>query len=104
MIYPKKILPKDIVKTVKKKLVRCITVFAVLEIVAIVISVLSCEYITTNTNVVFYIFIVIFLCVIPFLVKIGISFKGVDRKLFLLKNRKSLADLDDENQENTEAE
>ena len=60
MIYPKKILPKDIVKAVQKKIARCITVFAVLEIVAIVISVLSCEYITANTNVVFYIFVVIF--------------------------------------------
>ena len=43
------------------------------------------------------------LCVIPFLVKLGISFKGLDRKLFLLKKRKSLADLDEENQEDVEA-
>lgn len=38
------------------------------------------------------------LCIVPFLVKIGISFKGFDRKLFLLKKRKSLAELDEENQ------
>ena len=78
MIYPKKILPKDIVKAVQKKIARCITVFAVLEIVAIVISVLSCEYITANTNVVFYIFVVIFLCVIPFLIS-GFPFKLIDK-------------------------
>ncbi len=36
------------------------------------------------------------LCIIPLLVKIGISFKGLDRKLFLLKKRKGLIDLDDE--------
>ena len=78
MIYPKNTLPKDIVKVVKKKIARCITVFAVLEIVAIVISVLFCEYITANTNVVFYIFVVIFLCVIPFLIS-GFPFKLIDK-------------------------
>ena len=78
MIYPKNILPKDIVKAVKEKIARCITVFAVLEIVAIVISVLSCEYITANTNVAFYIFVVIFLCVIPFLIS-GFPFKLIDK-------------------------
>lgn len=36
------------------------------------------------------------LCVIPFLVKIGISFKGLDRKLFMLKKRNGLIGLDDE--------
>ena len=42
------------------------------------------------------------LCVVPFLVKIGISFKGFDRNLFLLKKRKGLVDLDEENQAVTE--
>lgn len=49
-----------------------------MEIVAIVISVLFCEYITANTNVVFYIFVVIFLCVIPFLIS-GFPFKLIDK-------------------------
>lgn len=38
------------------------------------------------------------LCVIPFIVKIGISFKGLDRKLFMLKKRNSLIDLDEDEQ------
>lgn len=42
------------------------------------------------------------LCVVPLLVKIGISFKGLDRKMFLLKKRNGLNSLDDENQTVTE--
>ena len=38
------------------------------------------------------------LCVIPFVVKIGISFNGFGRKLFLLKKRNSLVDLDGDTQ------
>ena len=40
----------------------------------------------------------------PLLVKIGISFKGVDRALFMLKKRKSLSELDEENHDVVEAE
>lgn len=60
--------------------------FSELTSVAISFAIISAVSLFTN------------LCVIPFLVKIGISFKGVDRKLFLLKKRNSLADLDEETQ------
>ena len=56
--------------------------FGELTSVAISFAILSALSIFTN------------LCVIPFFVKIGISFKGLDRKLFLLKKRKGLIDLD----------
>ena len=65
--------------------------FSELASVAISFAVLSAISLLTN------------LCIIPFLIKLGISFKGLDRKLFLLKKRKSLADLDEENQEDVEA-
>ena len=61
--------------------------FGELTSVAISFAILSALSIFTN------------LCVIPFLVKIGISFKGLDRKLFLLKKRKGLIDLDEEQTE-----
>ena len=61
--------------------------FGELTSVAISFAILSALSILTN------------LCVIPFLVKIGISFKGLDRKLFLLKKRKGLIDLDDDQTE-----
>lgn len=60
--------------------------FSELTSVAISFAIISAVSLFTN------------LCVIPFLVKIGISFKGVDRKLFLLEKRNSLADLGEENQ------
>lgn len=56
--------------------------FSELASVAISFAILSAISLFTN------------LCVVPFLVKIGISFKGFDRKLFLLKKRKSLVDLE----------
>ena len=65
--------------------------FSELTSVAVSFAILSAISLFTN------------LCVIPFLVKIGISFKGLDRKLFMLKKRKSLSDLDEENN-NVEAE
>ena len=65
--------------------------FSELTSVAVSFAILSALSLFTN------------LCVIPFLVKLGISFRGIDRKLFLLKKRKSLADLDEENQEDVEA-
>ena len=65
--------------------------FSELASVAVSFAILSALSLFTN------------LCVIPFLVKLGISFKGLDRKLFLLKKRKSLVDLDEENQEDVEA-
>ena len=61
--------------------------FSELSSVAISFAILSALSIFTN------------LCMIPLLVKIGISFKGVDRKLFLLKKRKGLIELDGETTE-----
>ena len=66
--------------------------FSELTSVAVSFAVLSALSLFTN------------LCVIPFLVKIGISFKGVERALFMLKKRKSLSELDEENQDVVEAE
>jgi len=60
--------------------------FSELTSVAISFAILSALSLFTN------------LCVIPLLVKIGISFKGLDRKLFLLKKRKGLIDLDEDEQ------
>lgn len=60
--------------------------FSELASVAISFAILSALSLFTN------------LCVIPFLVKLGISFKGLDRKLFLLKKRKGLIDLDEDEQ------
>lgn len=55
--------------------------FSELSSVAISFAILSALSLFTN------------LCVVPFLVKIGISFKGLDRKLFLLAKRKNLDEL-----------
>ena len=60
--------------------------FSELTSVAISFAILSALSLFTN------------LCVVPLLVKIGISFKGLDRKLFLLKKRKGLIDLDEDEQ------
>lgn len=60
--------------------------FSELTSVAISFAILSALSLFTN------------LCVLPLLVKIGISFKGLDRKLFLLKKRKGLIDLDEDEQ------
>lgn len=55
--------------------------FSELSSVAVSFAILSAISLFTN------------LCVVPFLVKIGISFKGLDRKLFLLPKRKNLDEL-----------
>ncbi len=60
--------------------------FSELTSVAVSFAILSALSLFTN------------LCVIPFLVKIGISFKGLDRKLFLLKKRKGVLGLDEDEQ------
>lgn len=61
--------------------------FSELTSVAISFAILSALSIFTN------------LCMIPLLVKIGISFKGMDRKLFLLKKRKGALDIDEDQTE-----
>ena len=78
MIHHKDNLPKDIVKYVNKEIARCISIFAILEIVAIVISILTYDYFTKSINLIFYIIVVIFLCAIPFFVS-GFPFKLIDR-------------------------
>lgn len=60
--------------------------FSELTSVAISFAVMSALSLFTN------------LCLVPFLVKIGISFKGFDRKLFLLPKRKNLDELVLDNQ------
>ena len=64
--------------------------FSEITSVAISFAILSAISLFTN------------LCVIPFLVKLGISFKGIDRKLFMLKKRNGLTELDEENQSTKE--
>ena len=77
MIYHKDNLPKDIVKYVNKEIARCISIFAILEIVAIVISILTYEYFTKSINLIFYIIVVIFLFAVPFFVS-RFPFKLID--------------------------
>ena len=77
MIDHKDNLPKDIVKYVNKEIARCISIFAILEIVAIVISILTYEYFTKSINLIFYIIVVIFLCAVPFFVS-RFPFKLID--------------------------
>ena len=71
-------LPRDIAKHVNRKIARCIIIFVLLESIAIGISIFSREYLTANTNIAFYIFIVLFLCIIPFFVS-GFPFKLIDK-------------------------
>ena len=78
MINHKDNLPKDIVKYVNKEIARCISTFAILEIVAITISILTYEYFTKSTNIIFSILMLIFLCAIPFFVS-RFPFKLIDR-------------------------
>ena len=77
MIDHKYNLPKDIVKYMNKEIARCISIFAILEIVAIVISILTYEYFTKSINLIFYIIVVIFLCAVPFFVS-RFPFKLID--------------------------
>ena len=59
-------LPNDIVKYINRKVARCVIIFVILESIAIGISILSWEYLATNTNIVFHICILFFLYIIPF--------------------------------------
>lgn len=81
--YKKSILGEIITNLILfgSSLILMIFAFSELSSVAISFAILSAINLFTN------------LCVVPFLVKIGISFKGFDRKLFLLKKRNSLDDL-----------
>ena len=59
-------LPNDIVKYVKKKVARCVVIFAALGSASIGISVLSWQYFTGKTNAIFHICILLLLGIIPF--------------------------------------
>lgn len=85
--YKKSVLGEIITNIIlfASSLILMIFAFSELSSVAISFAVLSAINLFTN------------LCVVPFLVKIGISFKGFDRKLFLLKKRKNLDELISEN-------
>ena len=78
MIDHKDNLPKDIFKYINKRIARCITTFLVSEIVAIAIGILTYDYFTKSTNMIFSILMLIFLCAIPFFVS-GFPFKLIDR-------------------------
>lgn len=85
--YRKSILGEVITNTILffASLILMALSFSELTSVALSFAILSAISLFTN------------LCVVPFLVKICISFKGFDRKLFLLPKRKSLVELDEEN-------
>ena len=71
-------LPNDIVKYINRKVARCVIIFVILESIAIGISILSWEYLATNTNIVFHICILFFLYIIPFFAS-GLPFKLIDK-------------------------
>ena len=71
-------LPKDIVKYVYKKIVRCVITFMLLESVAIIIGVLSWQTIAAKTGVIFHVCILVLLIIVPFFVS-GFPFKLIDK-------------------------
>ena len=73
-----KSLPNDIVRYVNRKIARCVIIFVLLESIAIGINILSWEYLATNTNIVFHICILLFLCIIPFFAS-GLPVKLIDK-------------------------
>lgn len=61
-------LPEDIVKYVKKKIIRCIVLFVLLACITIAISVLTWDYFATRTPLAFHIGVLFWINVIPFFV------------------------------------
>lgn len=61
-------IPNDIVKYVKRKIIRCIGSFLFLEGMVVAISICSWEYFSTKTNLPFHICVLFFLCMVPFYV------------------------------------
>ena len=71
-------LPNDICKYVKKKTIRCIGLFLILEAVSITISVFSWEYFSTKTNLGFHISVLILLYIAPFFAS-GFPWELIDK-------------------------
>ena len=61
-------LPLDIVKYVRKKVIRCVALFAILACATIAVSVLTWNYFTTRTPLAFHISLIVLINVIPFFV------------------------------------
>ena len=71
-------LPKDVFQYARKKIIRCITLFALLEGVAIGIGILSWDYFFTRTPLPFHIGILLLVCAAPFYFS-GFPWKLIDR-------------------------
>ena len=74
----KNYLPKDVFQYARKKIIRCITLFALLEGVAIGIGILSWDYFFTRTPLPFHIGILLLVCAAPFYFS-GFPWKLTDR-------------------------
>ena len=61
-------LPKDVVNYVRKKVIRCVATFVVLETAALLTLALSWDYFAAKTNPIFHTLLVMVLCIIPFVV------------------------------------
>lgn len=59
-------LPVDVAKYVRKKIIRCIALFAILECVTILISILTWDYFASRTPLSFHIGVIFWINVIPF--------------------------------------
>ena len=71
-------LPKDVFQYARKKIIRCITLFALLEGVAIGIGILSWDYFFTRTPLPFHIGMLLLICAAPFYFS-GFPWKLIDR-------------------------
>ena len=61
-------LPEDIVKYVKKKVIRCISLFVICLCATIAISILTWNYFSTRTPLAFHIGVVFWINIIPFFI------------------------------------
>ena len=59
-------LPEDIVKYVKKKVIRCISLFVICLCATIAISILTWNYFSARTPLAFHIGVVFWINIIPF--------------------------------------
>ena len=61
-------LPNDVVNYVRKKVIRCVATFAVLELAAVLTVIFSWDYFAAETNPLFHGGLILVLCIIPFIV------------------------------------
>ena len=61
-------LPEDVVKYVKKKVIRCISLFVICLCATIAISILTWNYFSTRTPLAFHIGVVFWINIIPFFI------------------------------------